>query len=121
MSWVLLVVIGLVGLLTLAYLVAITLISRCVVTSEMFDRDQKAMQLCLIWLLPIIGPSLVFAVLLPDIRTRAVQVPLLEFLFISESDPKAEHADASARVDPAHLNAMSEHTDAWHSLDDINW
>ncbi|HVY44348.1 MAG TPA: hypothetical protein VHB21_00655 [Minicystis sp.] len=46
-----------------------------VLKSRLFDRKQKIMQMQLIWLLPILGAGLVFAVLQEDARAESPRPP----------------------------------------------
>lgn len=52
--------------------------------SDYFETNQKYMIIALAWLLPIIGPAIVFRVLSEDkpIKPRP-GVPLLDFIFLS--------------------------------------
>src|SRR5271156_3724210 len=70
MPWIVMLAIGSLSLFAMVYVMICITITRHLRRSTMFDPHQKVMQLCIVWLVPILGPALVAAILLPEVRVR---------------------------------------------------
>ncbi len=112
MNWqTIIVALSLVGLFLL-YLIPAISVTRQLLASDFFDPWQIRMQLLIVWLVPILGTSLVAVMLLPHIPVKCGQIPLLELLvlsaFVSSSDKLVAENNGSYTDDSGAQNVAVE-------------
>jgi hypothetical protein len=90
---------AIVAFLVVPLVVANLLATRLVLRDELISRSQRFVQVLMVWLIPIIGAVLVFAVHrrpeAPSRKYRETPDPGDDFAFSGRGAPPAHHADAN--------------------------
>ena len=104
METVLYMAIGIFLLIASVYFAAFVTYYICL--SDMFETNQKAMIICIAWLIPILGPGFIYTVIKDELKLLSKKrgIPLLSYIFLAsvfkpQNTDSAHDLDSASKID----------------------